>query len=264
MISNMSELLRNSEDVAQPNRIQEIIGEKLYQVYQDEGPEFFTALANRARLMEKLKQDPRLIHTFAHYRDLVCGGSDTEIELFLTRAERRRQIIDEGHAAFRTRVQHTPFPTNEELALGTYLEFIEPQVRDAVLMLRAKGYRTISSGFGSLKHDEQAIVFQRDELQACAFSSDELNRLTEQGVECLILHEGAYDILSLVPKRPIDMVQWKTIWDRVASYLPARGEPLTTPSENFSKKVAQMREGKWTYLGAGVSYEKGQLIYEEE
>ncbi len=45
------------------------------------------------------------------------------------------------------RLRHQPRSTPLERALGTYLEGIEPQVLNAVLILRRKGYTTTSSGF---------------------------------------------------------------------------------------------------------------------
>jgi hypothetical protein len=48
-------------------------------------------------------------------------------------------------------------PTIQEISLGTFLEDIEMQVRDAVLEMNRKGYCTWSSGFYGQKNDVQGI-----------------------------------------------------------------------------------------------------------
>lgn len=45
------------------------------------------------------------------------------------------------------RERENPHPTEEELRMGTFIEGIEPQVRDAVLTLVRKGYSPDGSGF---------------------------------------------------------------------------------------------------------------------
>ena len=40
------------------------------------------------------------------------------------------------------RTSRQPIPTPEERSLGTYIEGLEPQVREATLVMRAKGYKT--------------------------------------------------------------------------------------------------------------------------
>ncbi|HEY4034106.1 MAG TPA: hypothetical protein VGL94_09110 [Ktedonobacteraceae bacterium] len=45
------------------------------------------------------------------------------------------------------RMRMNPIPTFEEYKMGTFIERIEPQVRDAVLELNRKGYSTETSGF---------------------------------------------------------------------------------------------------------------------
>ncbi len=56
------------------------------------------------------------------------------------------------------RMQSNPIPTYEEFRMGTFIEEIEPQVRDAVSELNRKGYTTASSGFDGGDESYQSIA----------------------------------------------------------------------------------------------------------
>jgi hypothetical protein len=45
------------------------------------------------------------------------------------------------------RLKDNPTPTEEELYMGAFKEWLEPQVRDAIPEMYRKGYGTVSSGF---------------------------------------------------------------------------------------------------------------------
>ena len=49
------------------------------------------------------------------------------------------------------RLKENPASTEEELYMGVFTEWIEPQVRDAIIEMSRKGYATQSSGFHGTK-----------------------------------------------------------------------------------------------------------------
>jgi hypothetical protein len=62
--------------------------------------------------------------------------------------ELRNIVYDQVERELNERISSDPQPTKEELNLGCYWQAIEPQVREAVKIMRKKGYNTASSGFG--------------------------------------------------------------------------------------------------------------------
>lgn len=62
---------------------------------------------------------------------------------------------DKAHAQTKLfhekRLAENPVPTEEELRVGTYREFLEPQIRDAIFVFNNKGYYTIDSGYHGRK-----------------------------------------------------------------------------------------------------------------
>src|SRR5258708_1162816 len=63
------------------------------------------------------------------------------------------------------RLRNNPAPSEEELFMGAFKEWLEPQVRDAIFTLYRKGYATQSSGFHAREPDLQMIdgLFMVDE-----------------------------------------------------------------------------------------------------
>lgn len=55
------------------------------------------------------------------------------------------------------RLKENPTPTEEELYMGAFREWLEPQVRDAIIEMYRKGYATQTSGFHGTKPELQMI-----------------------------------------------------------------------------------------------------------
>lgn len=134
-----------------------------------------------------------------------------------------------------------PVPTHNERLLGTYVEALEPQVRNATLTMRQKGYNTTGSGFhgtdddwrirgvdNPLRTDDpsnrrgQVIEFR----ESYELSGDARARLTEMGVE-MLEHpglEGRVVGFGFTPESP-DLASIESQWDAVATALPDLGTP---------------------------------------
>jgi hypothetical protein len=168
------------------------------------------------------------------------------------------------------RISTNPIPTEEELSMGAYVEELEPQVRDAVLMMRRKGYDTDNSGFDYGGGSKQVI----DGLFSVAF--DTANRLNGLGVEVKVLKpRPIYSSIEFFAKEP-DLGVIKERWDKIVNLLPDLGQPSkpspSVVSERFRLmyKAGTLKNDFMMYwlrdvLGAGMGQHKeiypGDLHY---
>ena len=146
--------------------------------------------------------------------------SAEELVLFRTFAQLRQRIVDENERSAELRRIKNPYPTPEESNLGAYIEHIEPQVREAVLSLRRKGYNTYESGFMSVT-GRQAISFTNTVEQAFDFPPDLINTLKSRGVSIARNHHS----LQLNFSRFMDIPEMTEIWNDVAKTMPDLGHP---------------------------------------
>lgn len=143
------------------------------------------------------------------------------------------------------RETNDPHPKEIEVIMGTFLESIEPQVRDAVVTMSKKGYATASSGFGG--------EFGEKQIVDGGFSIDEQTRkaLSEIGAQVkgwadydMPKSDEIYTFIEFSPTAP-DMETMKATWDRVADMLPDLGH-VSPPSvsggaEEFRNRFAAER-----------------------
>jgi hypothetical protein len=133
-------------------------------------------------------------------------------------ATRERAHVGMYHD-LKARLAHNPTPTPEEWNAGIYEEELEPQVRDAVMAMRQKGYNTGSSGFWGKGATEQVIDM------ATYLDTATKARLAEHGVMT------ADRQIRFTPSNPTDLASVKATWDLIAQLLPDQGkhaEPSVT------------------------------------
>ncbi|HUT22540.1 MAG TPA: hypothetical protein VMX18_04090 [Candidatus Bipolaricaulota bacterium] len=138
-----------------------------------------------------------------------------KMELFQKFAQLRKQIIDQSEKAVGGRKKTNSEMTAEEKELGIYIEFIEPQILDAIRTLRAKGYRTWESGFKN--EDSQNISFDKAPIENYIPSQELLDWLHSKNVEIKISPEE----ISLRFEKYYNTAELREIWNRVAQDLPA-------------------------------------------
>ncbi|MCP1747540.1 hypothetical protein [Bradyrhizobium japonicum] len=82
----------------------------------------------------------------------------------------RRQIHQFMETEEETRLKENPKPTEEEIYMAAFKEWLEPQVRDAIALMYRKGYASQSSGFHGTKFEVQQIdgLFTVDESTRAA------------------------------------------------------------------------------------------------
>lgn len=169
----------------------------------------------RQRILESGSDEEmdELVDFFAQH-----GIGREEVEKFRHYAIQRKSAHETAHQEAEKRLALNPKPTDEELSMGSYIEWIEPQVRDAVLELRRKGYNTYESGFWG---DEQKISFRGEPLKGYAFPDDFMKNMEDQGVSIIVKPTSI--IFSLKGKLELDEV--KKIWDKIVDVLPDLGKP---------------------------------------
>ncbi len=157
--------------------------------------------------------------------------SPEQNELYDKIAELRKKTLDEMEQKARERKKNNPEMTPEEHELGTYLEYIEPQVLNAVRTLRTKGYNTIQSGFTG--GNKQYILFDEKTFSEFDLPKTLTDFLEKKGVEIYI----EPDEIILTCNKFLDIDELKQVWDRVAETMPDLKEEVKTRKETYKKEL---------------------------
>ncbi len=166
------------------------------------------------------------------YRRLVqekFQWSDDQMKLYSYYARLRRNAHNQMRVALMQREQERPEPTKEELHVGTYLDCLDPQVRQAVLIFRQKGYDTYASGFDGFGCDSirvhETLPFEELGKTLPPLLQDDPVRV-----------EVDPDQITLFPQSELSLPQLATLWNKIAAHLPDRGAsvpPACTGYEEF-------------------------------
>lgn len=81
---------------------------------------------------------------------------EKEVPMEEFRKLRDRVHLEMDHA-FKERLIKNPNPTEDELHMAAFIEWLEPQVKDAIVTMFKKGYASKSSGFYGNNNEFQAI-----------------------------------------------------------------------------------------------------------
>jgi hypothetical protein len=156
--------------------------------------------------------------------------------------ELRRSVHRTMKAEEAKRLKDNPSPTEEELYMGAFKEWLEPQVRAAISAMYRKGYATQSSGFHGGNPEMQTIDGH--------FIIDKLTKevLRRMGVDVLrgqdigVPKNTLITILRFRATNPsVDSLKVK--WDAVAAVLPQRSlpdgiRPICDRAEEFRAQYA--------------------------
>lgn len=150
---------------------------------------------------------------------------------------------------------------------------MEPQVSDAVFVLRKKGYDTFQSGFDDLADGSQFLDFNLEEnmhdpdtLKA-VFEDEQVKNLLEKDhvhAEAKIFKDRL--TLAFTPENPhMTLEEWKKVFDSFAETLPDRGQSAPPPTrlgsyETFLERQKKLRSGEKTYLGYGLEFD-GKSVF---
>lgn len=131
------------------------------------------------------------------------------------------------------RLKTNPWPTDEELAMGSFIEEVEPQVRHAVAEMRRKGYETWSSGFydarrrscGAQVIDGRFYINKKTRTKIAALNGTipgAKNIGSETGRHFGFVYSGIF-----FEPANADLNEIKNIWDKIVAVLPDKNRPAT-------------------------------------
>ncbi|PIR94143.1 hypothetical protein COT97_02870 [Candidatus Falkowbacteria bacterium CG10_big_fil_rev_8_21_14_0_10_39_11] len=195
-----------------------------------------------------LKEDLRDSEIFSKY--LECGTEADlkkladfhkipieKIKLFNQFAKLRKKVVIQTWDDVVDREKNNPKATEEEMSLGGYIEVIEPQVRDAVLTMRRKGYSTYESGF----YDENFQVISCDgtPFKNFEFPTNFVLQLKKQGIELTTIDNKT---IQLAFESYTELDKIKQIWDQVADLLPTLDQPTTPNQTNIAQGFREKQQ----------------------
>jgi hypothetical protein len=154
------------------------------------------------------------------------------------REQTHRSMKDEEQA----RLKENPMPTEEELYMGAFKEWLEPQVRAAVLEMNRKGYATQSSGFHGTKCELQMVdgYFTIDEVTKRTLRRMRVEVL--RGPDIGLPKNKLISIIRFRARNPsLDPI--KDRWDAIAAALPEKSfptgiRPISNGAEQFRREFA--------------------------
>lgn len=154
----------------------------------------------------------------------------------------RQQVHQTMKAEEEARLRENPKPSEEEIYMAAFKEWLEPQVRDAIVQMYRKGYATQSSGFHGTKFELQQVdgLFIVDEN-----TRTELNGMGVEvlrGVDIGVPNNKLVTILRFRSKDP-SIAKIKEQWDAIAATLPKKQlpsgvQPICDRAEIFREEYA--------------------------
>jgi hypothetical protein len=173
-------------------------------------------------------------------------------EFTLLREEVHRAI--DAEAAVRLR--ENAVPTEDELYMAAFKEWLEPQVRDTVVQMYKKGYATQSSGFDAQDQALQLIdgLFNID--NETKHTLEAMGVEVKRGMDFGLPKNKLITIFSFRAKAPV-IEEIKDRWDAIASALPKKQLPPDVRAicdraeefrEQYSPQHASLDEERARYL----------------
>jgi hypothetical protein len=140
------------------------------------------------------------------------------------------------------RLKENPRPTEEELYMAAFKEWLEPQVRAAASEMYKKGYATTSSGFHGQRHDLQIIdgYFTIDDATKEALQQMDVEVL--RGADIGVPRNKLITMLRFRAENP-SLNDIKTKWDAIAAALPHKSlppgiRPICDRAEEFREQYS--------------------------
>jgi len=148
----------------------------------------------------------------------VQGWTNDEINLYSQFAKLRKEAIAMCSRELEERKKNNISPSEEELSMGIFREMLEPQVRNAVLLLRKKGYNSFESGFYDF--DTQIIGFENKILEKYLPNEDLVENLKKDKVDLII----EADSITLKFREFKNIEEIEKIWEKVEKDFPDLGK----------------------------------------
>ncbi|MBT5338334.1 hypothetical protein HN858_03210 [Candidatus Falkowbacteria bacterium] len=162
----------------------------------------------RENLRQFHKISPERFELFLHYERL----RHQTVQQCFEEAEKRKQTNPE-FTDIEKQIADNKTPNQIE---GVYLEYIEPQVRQAVITLSNKGYISFESGFGG--DNRQIIGFNSEQLSNYKPSDELITWLESKKAEIKIEPNS----ITFSSDEKLTLDELKEIWDRIVADVPER------------------------------------------
>lgn len=193
--------------------------------------------------LEDLEKDEVVLQIFEHdnpadvERFRVFHNLTTEqIEAMRYYVRLRATTLEQMRQDIERRKQINPIATQEELSMGAYQEMIEPQVRDAMRVMRQKGYTTTSSGFSGLH--SQSIHFAQPHLREWHVPDYLLIALHKKNITLRV--KESVIVFECENALSIDEVQ--EAWNLIADDVPDLGGPAAASETGMAKSFRKRQE----------------------
>jgi hypothetical protein len=154
----------------------------------------------------------------------------------------RQQIHKSMKTEEEVRLKENPKPTEEELCMGAFREWLEPQVRAAIAEMYRKGYATQSSGFHGGDCEMQVVdgYFAIDEKTKAILRQMGVDAL--RGADIGLPKNKLITIIRFRAATP-SMAAIKARWDAIAAALPEKSlpagiRPICDRAEEFREEYA--------------------------
>jgi hypothetical protein len=158
----------------------------------------------------------------------------------------RNDVLTQMHKDFVKRITANPEPTEDEWKMGTYEEDIEYQVRDAIKILRKKGYNTFESGFYG--PEMQRIGFSDKKYEYLTPSNRLIDLAKEKGMDIIVQSDG----IELKYNKIVSLADIKYLWDQIAMEVKDLGyeaeSSQITAAKTFAERVENIKRNPEKFL----------------
>lgn len=172
--------------------------------------------------------------------------SSEKLDILEEFARLRHQTLVEMRESFKERIMNNPEPTEEEWRLGVYREEIEPQVYEAISLMRRKGFNTYESGFSG--PEKQRIGFDEVSFESFRVPAEVTTLAREKGLKI----EVSPNAIELKCSRYVDLSGLAAVWRAIAESLPTVGSPAgrasTGAAMSFQKRVENIKANPQPFI----------------
>lgn len=156
-------------------------------------------------------------------------------------ARQRMRLIAKSRDQSGERTDQNLLVTQDEYEMGCYKEVLEPQVREAVLALKHKGYVSYESGFSRLEDQEIVFTGRVQELETFILPEEVTLVFAEHGAEPYIKP----DAIGFHMRRLLEDDELAELWAILADAVPATATeqpPMNTGgARNFRRRQDELR-----------------------
>lgn len=138
-----------------------------------------------------------------------------------------RNVFGYGNPDLIQREIQNPIPTAQEVLMGCYIEQIEKQTREAVKILRTKGYKTVQSGFYDHLSGSQFFDICEQDIVVPETLVVTMQEKFNVAVQIYPNRDSIY--IEIIPSKYYSAEEWETILTFFAEQMPVIDEETFAP-----------------------------------